>query len=114
MSQTSKGSGLIETVGLPLGLPSSIAYSSLSLIQPQRSPTSVHWLDIYIYIYISASVSVSCLLVLLEDSHARLMSVSISNSVRTWNIPLKWIPISVSHGTYFPSVSSEYLSQKFF
>jgi hypothetical protein len=35
---------LIETAGPPTGSPSSSASSSFSLIQPQGSATSIHWL----------------------------------------------------------------------
>jgi hypothetical protein len=39
-----QGSRLIETAGSPTGSPSSSASSSFSLIQPQDSAASVHWL----------------------------------------------------------------------
>jgi hypothetical protein len=41
MSERSQGSWLVKTAGLPMGPPSSLASCSLSLIQPQASPTSV-------------------------------------------------------------------------
>jgi hypothetical protein len=34
----------VETSGFPMRLPSSSVSSNLSLIQPQESPTSDHWL----------------------------------------------------------------------
>jgi hypothetical protein len=43
-----QGSRLVEMAGLPMGLPSSSTSSSLSLIQPQRSLTSVHCLGVSI------------------------------------------------------------------
>jgi len=43
---------VIETAGLLMGLPSFSASSSPFLIQPQRSPASVHWLGVSIYIYL--------------------------------------------------------------
>lgn len=45
VSERSHGSGLVETVGLPLGSPSSSAPSCLSLTQPQGSWTSVIFLQ---------------------------------------------------------------------
>jgi hypothetical protein len=36
----------VETAGLPMGLPSSSTSSSLSLIKPQGSQTSDHWLGV--------------------------------------------------------------------
>jgi hypothetical protein len=48
VSERSQGSRLVETVGLPMGLPSSSASSSLSLTQPQGSLASVHWLGVSI------------------------------------------------------------------
>jgi hypothetical protein len=45
VSDISQGSRLVESAGLPLGSPYSSASSSLSLIQPQGSLTSVHWLE---------------------------------------------------------------------
>jgi hypothetical protein len=48
VSERSQGSGLVETAGLPMGLPSFSVSSSLSLIQPQGSLTSVQWLGVSI------------------------------------------------------------------
>jgi hypothetical protein len=42
VSEKSQGSRLVETAGLP----SFSASSSLSLIQPHGSPTSVYWLGV--------------------------------------------------------------------
>jgi hypothetical protein len=54
MSEKSQGSRLVETDGLPMGLPSlSSASSSLSLIQPQGSLTTVQWLGVSICICLS-------------------------------------------------------------
>jgi hypothetical protein len=50
MSERSQGTRFIETAGLPIGLHSSSASSSFSLIQSQGSVASVHWLDINICI----------------------------------------------------------------
>jgi hypothetical protein len=50
MSERSQRSRLVETVGLLIGSPSSSDSSSLFLIQPQGSSTSVHWLDVKICI----------------------------------------------------------------
>jgi hypothetical protein len=44
VSERSQESRLIETAGPPIGSPFSSASSSFSLIQPQGSPASVHWL----------------------------------------------------------------------
>jgi hypothetical protein len=52
VSERSQGSGIVETAGLPMELPSSSS-SSLSLIQPQGSPTSAQWLAIGICICFS-------------------------------------------------------------
>jgi hypothetical protein len=60
---------LVETADLPMGLPSSSASSSFSLIQPQGSIISVYWLGVN-YLHLS----VSCLLGLLENIHSRLLS----------------------------------------
>jgi hypothetical protein len=48
VSERSQGSRLVETAGLPLGLPSSSASSSFYLIRPQGSLVSVHWLGVSI------------------------------------------------------------------
>jgi hypothetical protein len=48
VSERSQESGLVETAGLPMGLPSSSASSILPLIQPQGSLASVHWLGVSI------------------------------------------------------------------
>ena len=52
VSERSQWSKLVETSGLLMGSPSFSTYSSLSLvlslIQPQGSPTSVHWLGVSI------------------------------------------------------------------
>jgi hypothetical protein len=53
VSERSQRSGLVETAGLHIGLPSSSASSSLSLIQPQVSPTSGQWLGVNICFYLS-------------------------------------------------------------
>jgi hypothetical protein len=45
-SETSQGSRLVETVNLPMESPSSSTSSSFSLIQPQGSLASVHWLGV--------------------------------------------------------------------
>jgi hypothetical protein len=50
VSESSQVSKLVKTAGLPMRLPSSSAFSSLSLIQPQRSTVSVHWLGVSICI----------------------------------------------------------------
>jgi hypothetical protein len=42
VSERSPGCRLVETAGLPMGLHSSSASSSLSLIQPKGSPTLVY------------------------------------------------------------------------
>jgi hypothetical protein len=52
VSERSWGSRLGETTGLPIGSTSSLP-SSISLIQPQESPTSVHWLSVSICICLS-------------------------------------------------------------
>jgi hypothetical protein len=46
------GSSLFETAGFSIGSPSSSASSSFSLLQPQDSPASVHWLGENICIWI--------------------------------------------------------------
>ena len=48
MFERSWGSRIIEIVGLATGLSSSSSSSSLSLVQPQGSPTSVYWLNVSI------------------------------------------------------------------
>jgi hypothetical protein len=53
VSQRSWRSELIETAGLDMGSLSSSASSSLSLIQPQESLISVHWLSVSICICLS-------------------------------------------------------------
>ena len=53
MSDKSQGSRSVETVGLPMGPPSSSASSSFSPIQPQGSLVSVHWLGINICVSLS-------------------------------------------------------------
>jgi hypothetical protein len=50
--QRSWGSRLVETAGLHIRLPFSWASSSFSLIQPQESPASVHWLGVSICIWL--------------------------------------------------------------
>jgi hypothetical protein len=85
------GSNLVKTAGLPTGSPSSSASSSLSLIQPQESASSVHW-----FVVNSSSDSFSSLLGLSEGSRARpflWVLQSFSNCVRPWHLPLSWIPI---------------------
>jgi hypothetical protein len=66
VSEKSQDYSLVETAGSHLGSPSSSAPSSFSLIQPQRSLASVHWLG----------VSISCLLYISEGNHVRRLSVS--------------------------------------
>jgi hypothetical protein len=51
VSEKSQGSRLNETAGPPTGSPSSSASSSFSLIQPQGSAASVHWLGANICIW---------------------------------------------------------------
>ena len=46
------GSRLIETAGPPTRSPSSSAFPNFSLIQPQGSAVSVHWLDVNICIWL--------------------------------------------------------------
>ena len=75
--QRSQGSRFVETVGLPMGLHSSWCSSSLSLIQLQGSPASVHWLHIC-FCLSQLLVSVSCLLGVSEVSHVRLLTVALS------------------------------------
>jgi hypothetical protein len=53
VSERSQRSGLVKTAGLPMGSPSSSTSSSLSLLQPPGSPTSVQWLDVNICICFS-------------------------------------------------------------
>ncbi|CRH49041.1 Uncharacterised protein [Chlamydia trachomatis] len=50
VSERSQGSRSIETAGLPMGSLSSSASSSVSLIQPQESTASVHWLGVNVCI----------------------------------------------------------------
>jgi hypothetical protein len=71
MFQSSQGFRLIKTAGPPTELPFSAF--QISLIQPQRTAASVHWLG-----EISASDSFSCLLGLSEGSHNRSLSMSAS------------------------------------
>jgi hypothetical protein len=71
MSERSLGSRSAETAGLPMGLPSSSASSSLSPIHPQGP-----WLLSIGWVLVSASESFSYLLDLSEDSHARTLSAS--------------------------------------
>jgi hypothetical protein len=63
-------SRLIEIDALPMGSPSPSASAISPLIQPYRSPTSVQWLCLSISNCLSQGLS--------EDSHASLLSVSIS------------------------------------
>jgi hypothetical protein len=53
VSERSQWSWLVETAALPMRLLSSSASSSLFLVQPQESLTSVQWLDISIHICLS-------------------------------------------------------------
>jgi hypothetical protein len=48
VSERSQESRLVETACLPMSLPPSSTSSKFSLIQPQGSPASVHWLGISI------------------------------------------------------------------
>jgi hypothetical protein len=48
VSERFRGSRLIETTGLLMGLLSSIVSSRFSLIQPQRSLAFIYWLGISI------------------------------------------------------------------
>jgi hypothetical protein len=50
VSEVSQGSRLVDTAGLPMGLPSSSASCSFPLIQQQGFPASVHWLGVSICI----------------------------------------------------------------
>jgi hypothetical protein len=52
VSERSLESRLVETTGSPAGSPSSSASSSFSLIQPQGSAASVHWLSTNISIWL--------------------------------------------------------------
>jgi hypothetical protein len=78
------GVRLIETAGPPTGSPSSSSSSSFSLIQPQGSADSVHWLPTNICIWLAAcwvfqrAVMISPFLWALH---------SLSNSVRPWTSP---------------------------
>jgi hypothetical protein len=74
VSERSQGSRLLKTASLPMESSSS-ASSSFSLIQPQGSIASVHWLGVG-WMYISASDSFSCFLGLPESGHSRLLFVS--------------------------------------
>jgi len=61
VSEKSQVSRLVETAaGLPVGLPSFSASSSLSIIQPQGSLTSVHWLGINICLCLSQLLVGAC------------------------------------------------------
>jgi hypothetical protein len=53
VSERSGESRLVETADLPIGSVSSSASSSLSLVQPQWSPASVHWLGVSICLCLS-------------------------------------------------------------
>jgi hypothetical protein len=53
VSGISEGSGLVDTVVLPMGLQSSSAHSVLLLTLPYWSPTSIQWLAISICICLS-------------------------------------------------------------
>ena len=68
MFERSWGSRIIEIVGLATGLSSSSSSSSLSLVQPQGSAASVHWLG--------ASDSFSCWLNIQKRGHERAIFVS--------------------------------------
>jgi hypothetical protein len=53
VAERSRWSRLVETACLPMGSPSSSGSSSISLIQSQVSPASVHWLGVRICICLS-------------------------------------------------------------
>ena len=88
-------SRLVETDDCPMGLPSSSTTSSLSLIQPQGSLTSVHWLGLSMCICLRCWASPRT--AMLDSS--LLAHLSINNSIYQALEPsLDW--------TSFPSVSS--------
>jgi hypothetical protein len=81
----------VQTAGFPMGSPSSSTSSSLSIMQTQGSPASIHWLGVSICISLS-----QLLLGLSKDSMidcCMQVCQSISISVRSWSLPLRCIPI---------------------
>ena len=75
VSERSHGSKLVDTAGVLIGLPCSSSSSRFSLVQPQTSSASVHWLGINISIWLS------CLWHLSEGTHNRLFCDNIMASV---------------------------------
>ena len=75
VSESSQVPRLVDTAGVLIGLPCSSSSSRFSLIQPQRSSASVHWLGINISIWLS------CLWHLSEGTHNRLFCDNIMASV---------------------------------
>jgi hypothetical protein len=88
VSERFQGSGLTETAGLPIGLPSTSASSSLSTTEVPKFSPSIGCK----YLHLSQSA-------IGRDSQKTAMLGSclyanyyISNSVRPWSLPLRWIP----------------------
>jgi hypothetical protein len=113
VSERSLGSRLAETSSLPMGSPSSSTSFRLSLIQPQGSPTSVHWLCVSIFF---------CLGQLLVGplrgqpwqtsiyKHTVVLVIALSHETS----PLRWITSWAGNQISYLSVSSPFLSLKFF
>ena len=104
VSERSQGSRLVETAGLPMGLPSSSASSSFSLIQSQESPASVHWLGIII------CISFNCLLGHSESSHAKFLSISTSVIVSGLGACVIIVPAKCKASSYVPVLNGNCLS----
>jgi hypothetical protein len=110
-------SRLIETAGPPTGSPSS-ASSNLSLIKPQGSSDSFHWLGANICIWLFQLLVVSFEGESFEND--RMIGPflwalhSLSYSVRSWGLPLSWIPLWACHWIFFSSGFSLFPSLQFF
>jgi hypothetical protein len=104
VSWSFQGSGLVDTVGLPIGLPSSSAPSVLILWWGPQ-PQSNYWL--YLQLSQSAADRASQRPIMLGS--CLQAQHGISNSVRVWCMAMRWILSWAGHCVAFPSVSPAYL-----
>jgi hypothetical protein len=100
----SQGSRLIETVSPSTVSSSSLASFSLSLVQPQGSAASVHWLGANICLWLFHLLC-SVFWKAVRIGPILWALYSFSNSVIPSELPLSWIPLWACHSTFFSSDS---------
>jgi hypothetical protein len=107
VSGNAEGSVLVDTVVLPMRLPSPSVLSILPLTLPWRSLIGSKYLHLFQSTAGKASQRTAMLGTYLQAQYA------IINSVRNWCLLMGWTPSYVSHWMPFPSVSAPFLSLHF-